>query len=362
VTVTLAAISERRPPPRITAEQTANRLLAAEPARAAAPPVRWRLSGDDADVLAVGANGEVFRRTRRGFEVDLADRRAAWSYRGEPATGGFSDGVVGSDGTLFTVYQGRLYAIDAGTKRWEFELPADVVRPRVVATDDNGAAYLAVQYARSSGVIVVDADGRVQSTTPLTETIVTDVAPAADGAIITAGQRVLKIERDGAVVWEHTFDAPVSRPAAVDDGRLYVGAANTLWVVSDDGSPPDAFFRSAPDERGGGTPLVRADGLVYWMPGRLYAIGADGSQQWRWGERGYADSGPAMLADGTVVFTTRDRQIVAIDSAGRKLWSFAETPPPLSSPARLFAGPGFLYVHYPHDRFLAFDIPPLDVN
>ena len=354
VTGMILIASYRQPSLRASHGQLSREAFAAQPARLPAPQLQWRRSGADADVLAVAPSGHVFRRIKGGLAADRWGGTAAWTYEIDPTAEGVSDAIVHRDGTLFAIHERRLYAIGAdGARRWESDLPPDVAAPRLLSTDREGAVYVGVQLGPSSQVMVFAADGKLRSTTLLPEPVLTGAAALSDGVVVTAGQRVLQLARDGAVISQHKFASTVGRPVAA--GRcFYVTEARTLWVVKPDAAPA-VFFRAESADWGGDAPLVGA-GVIYWMPGRLYAIGADGRPRWSWGEPGEVDGVPVLVRDG-VAFTTRDRQVVALSHEGEKLWTYADMPRPFSRRAKLFAGDTFFYVHYLDDRFLAFDAP-----
>jgi outer membrane protein assembly factor BamB len=93
------------------------------------------------------------------------------------------------------------------------------------------------------------------------------------------------------------------------------------------------------------SPALDANGVIYvtsW-DGRLIAINPDGSRHWVF-KTGYESvSSPAIGADGTIYFGARNRRIYAVDAAGRRKWDFktggwVDASPALGADGTIYLG------------------------
>jgi outer membrane protein assembly factor BamB/subtilisin family serine protease len=119
---------------------------------------------------------------------------------------------------------------------------------------------------------------------------------------------------------------------AVDSTSLggSVGGSFTLTLS-------DAVWQYPADDEITSSPAVGADGTVYFgsRDGSVYAVNADGTRRWRAGTAGAIDlATPALGTDDTVYIGSTDGFLYAFNTAnGARRWRFAATSPLFSSAA-----------------------------
>ena len=114
----------------------------------------------------------------------------------------------------------------------------------------------------------------------------------------------------------------------------------TLWAVRPDGTKKWSV-------RTGGitpsSPVLGAEGNIYvGVNQQMCAFTSNGSKKWEFPTLDMIDSAAAICADGTVLFTSRDHDLYAADSDGKRLWHVWLQGPVLSSPN--VAADGVVYV------------------
>jgi outer membrane protein assembly factor BamB len=148
-----------------------------------------------------------------------------------------------------------------------------------------------------------------------------------------------------ALVWAHDVGGPVEAQITVspDEQTLYAASlGGTLTALArGDGS---VRWTLALGDRVYATPLVADDGTVYVGSDakKFSAVSPEGKIRWTLDTEGDADSGPAMSADGNVVFAA-GRTVYAVTPAGRVRWRFAArrkiyTSPAIGAQGRIFFG------------------------
>lgn len=175
-------------------------------------------------------------------------------------------------------------------------------------------------------------------------------AIGADGTIYaTGGRKIVALNPNGTVQWEHPVTWPVlSSPALGPDGAIYVGVQATLnqvpspsplLALSPDGSE---LWRFTASNNIRGTPAVRADGNIYFttdsisasQPGVLYALSSAGQLLWSLPLSRVTDASVAIARDGTLYVFTRDGRLSAVSSNGVELWNVAAGTAPAGETLR----------------------------
>jgi len=169
---------------------------------AATGSVKWRASGisgpaDRIARLAIGADGTVYvcSTDRNLHAVDGVTGTTKWTFTGEVIDG---EPIIGSDGTLYLVGGGKVFALDGESraKKWEFTVGSAVATPALGA---DGTLFFGA------------ADRKVY---------------ALDG-------------RTGVKKWEFlTGGAVKSSPALTTDGILYVTSTDGYLYAIVAGTPP----------------------------------------------------------------------------------------------------------------------------
>jgi hypothetical protein len=231
--------------------------------------------------------------------------------------------AVGPDGT---VYVSLLYRDEGGMKptllalypdgnerwRWQPECTTDVTGPPTV--DHSGSIYLAT----GCGLFALSSDGRETWTAgaPLgnrAPTVAQDGTLYLAGGLYTSACLWAMESGTGAPRWQACWTSPVDGYVIVGDETV-VDASGTIVVPGsyyDSGwvSQVRAFLPTGDpkwtftDRSGGFVNSVSAadDGTIYAAGlAVLYAIGPDGSENWRFSPGGSLQNKPAIGADGTL--------------------------------------------------------------
>jgi len=142
----------------------------------------------------------------------------------------------------------------------------------------------------------------------------------------------------GFVAWTALAGGPIwSSPAIGIDGTVYVGSLDgKLYAFSREGRPLWTFETfanvfSSPAVAGDGTAIVGS------VDGHVYAV-KNGQLKWSVPVHNCAFSSPVLAHDGTIYLGTNARQVHAISSEGRILWSFTARLGFSSTPAILPSG------------------------
>ena len=138
-----------------------------------------------------------------------------------------------------------------------------------------------------------------------------------------------------AVAWTRDVGAPIEAQVVTssDEQTLYVASlGGTLTALS----AADGAERWKVDlgDRIYATPCVADDGTIYVGTDakKIVAVSADGKVKWSLETEGDADSGPALSADGTLVFAA-GRTVYAVTPLGQVRWRFAAKRKVFTAPA-----------------------------
>lgn len=313
------------------------------------------------------------------YSVNANDGSTAWKISlPEPVT---SDAAAGYDGRIYVnLHDGYVYAIlgQNGTILDQFNLLQATSSAPVIAFDGTlylgaNAKFLAIrsaapgpafspwplsrQWLRQTATVE---DGAKKWSTALGEAgRIPSPALAADGSIYVITDRapdvLRRLNSDGTVKWSYGLpvgDRFVSMTVLADDGTAYhvvqTVATDTcyLWAFDANGLPKWQFpigacFGNQPDATV--SPAVAADGSIVVTSrdlrlnaiDTLYAIRPDGKQKWKWnadiGDHWY-DVSPIIGLDGTIYVTARrltqtspegiSPRLIAIGPDGVKKWQF----------------------------------------
>jgi outer membrane protein assembly factor BamB len=245
---------------------------------------------------AIGADGTLYivagGRWPGLYALHAATGKPLWELRGEEGEG-FDLPVVSASGTVHVVVSGNtLLAINAvtGLEKWRYRSTNSWISS-YPAIGPNGWVYVRVRM----GIRALDGEsGQVKWNSP----VVGDdggqpLVVSADGTVYVAGGE----SRPGQF-----------RPVVALDGVT----GKTKWSF-------------APAGRVWSTPIIGADGTIYFTaePGRFYAVdGVTGAQRWRL-ERSIYD--PVIGVNGTLFGRTDGGETLALQPEnGEVLWRVLE--------------------------------------
>jgi outer membrane protein assembly factor BamB len=151
------------------------------------------------------------------------------------------------------------------------------------------------------------------------------VGVASDGNIYLGDRlgNILAVSFSGEILWA---EAPVAcdiTALAIDSaGRIYLACSDgTLHCVDATGRHLLWSFHSG--DPIWTTPLIGPSGEIYVINdgGRLYCVNRDGQRQWEY-RTGKVPAGAALAPDNSLRVAANDL-LLAIDSSGKLMWSFA---------------------------------------
>lgn len=190
-------------------------------------------------------------------------------------------------------------------------------------------------------------------------TVGSSPAIGMDGAIYAgSGNYFYSFNPDGTLRWSNVDFTGwyISSPAVGPDGTIYVGFEGFRLKAF---RPNGVLYWSFPTS---GevvcSPVIGKDGTIYivTLNGVVTAVKPDGTLKWTYNTGfGAGWSSPVLGTDGTVYLgTTGGGKVLAINSFGSLLWSFATGGPVYSSPA--VGSDGTIYVG--SDDFKVYAINP----
>ena len=233
---------------------------------------------------AIGPDGTVYQGTSDGWLYAVNPTgQIQWRFEAPgPQSRNPSSPAIGEDGTIyFPSEDGHLYALNPdGTQRWRFQTAGPVRSPSIGV---DGTLYFAndrITEWRSSAGLVILVDSRLFALSP-----------------------------DGTERWSAGLEGAVWSGPAIDfDGSIYMGTYNSggrTWVFSPSGS----LIRTVPSGSIH-TPIVAADGSLYYSFGHVSAVDRKGLPRWRFEPDNTAHPAPAIGFDGRIYAGTSDRHQV----------------------------------------------------
>jgi len=203
--------------------------------------------------------------------------------------------AVGSDGTIYAglawtnrAPNGKLFAIRPnGTVKWVYQ--SDLFASNSAPTvGNNGVVYVAG----------------------------TTSVPTFTGSYLQGN--LLAIDQDGALIWTFKADGDLrSSPAVSSDGKILIGSSlgnggEGLYALNAQGKVEWTF--PAPHGMDSSSPVISADGtvLIGALDGHLYAVNPNGQEKWRFQTGSYVNSNAAIGSNGSVYFTSDDRNLYVL--------------------------------------------------
>ncbi len=163
-------------------------------------------------------------------------------------------------------------------------------------------------------------------------------AIGADGTVyIGSADSVYAVAENGQRRWAVPIDGyAISSPAIGSDGTVYIGSRDRkLYALQ----ARDGQHKWEPFEAGDeiwSSPAIDEDGTIYVasFDGNLYAIDpTTGSPRWAFTIGSEIASSPAIGRDGTIYVGALDERLYAINQDGSLRWSFTTGAGVVSSPA-----------------------------
>ena len=223
---------------------------------------------DDAGRVYVGEQSIVY-----AFE---SDGRSAWRLDTKAERGAYPSALA-ADGTLYVTEEyGGLHAVDrAGAVRWTLSPSPTVPFLSIPIVRGDGSLLLPLLGDNQFGV--VGAGGSIVWQKPGKLSF---VLGADDGPYAVDGMGVLRMDRDGAVVWQSLAGG---RGAIVDAaGTIYTTTTGTIDAIDANGVVKWEFGAVDPAVPGSavatpGLLAIGGDGTLYASyGGRIHAIGGGG--------------------------------------------------------------------------------------
>ncbi|MCL6519331.1 MAG: PQQ-binding-like beta-propeller repeat protein [Armatimonadetes bacterium] len=316
------------------------------------------------------------RHTGASPSHDPAPGGTYWKYS---VGGGLSSPAIGPDGTIYIGGSSSLYALNSnGTFKWSASIGSSTRSSPAIASD--GTIYIG---SNSDRLYAFNSNGTLKWSYLTGGDITGSPAVAPDGTIYIGSRdgKLYALNPNGTRKWSCTLgDMHMSSPAVGPDGKIYVGSSNSklyavnptngsiLWnysagdgilsspAISSDGSKiffgaydgycyainasdGSLIWKFLAGYKNGSTtssPAIGPNGTVYVGSnyGTLYALDpATGAEIWHFETGSDIRSSPAVTADGTIIFSTFDGYVWALNSNGTKKWHFLMRGSGYSSPA-----------------------------
>ncbi len=170
-------------------------------------------------------------------------------------------------------------------------------------------------------------DGSVKWTFDTSNAVESSPAVGDEGIVFVGsnGGILYAVQPDGTEKWQYDTGALIDKaPAVADDGTVYVGNNDgKLFASNPDGTLKWTFD---PGTGGaiGGPVAIAADGTVYVSLGvavdaGVYAVNPDGSQYWSYKPQ-TTTKGIVVGQNGLVVFADANGGVYALDAQGNEQW------------------------------------------
>jgi outer membrane protein assembly factor BamB len=179
-----------------------------------------------------------------------------------------------------------------------------------------------------------------------------DAPPVIDAAgtiyITTVDSRLAALSSAGKLLWSRPVQASQTSALVGADGTIYYAGNDRLSAFWPDGTT--RFESNSGADWGDffASPAVGHDGTVYFTneAHALVAMSSAGTRVWSAGDDSITHSSPAVGADGTIYFSTSMHALVAVDTGGTVLWQSPDhrdgAGPPMLGP--VIAADGTVYI------------------
>jgi outer membrane protein assembly factor BamB len=218
----------------------------------------------------------------------------------------------------FGTFDGTLWAVSAGgEKLWTLPVGREIMSAPSVAAD--GTIYFG---CRDNHAYAVSAEGKKKWSFRTERWVDASPSIAADGTVYFGSwdRNFYALKPDGSLKWKfRAGDIIVSSAAIGADGRIYFGSHDgRFYALNPDGSKAWHYAVGGPIIS---SPAITRDGVLYFtsVDGFFYAVNADGRLGWRLQTGGVTESSPAISADGTI-YVGVNRHLWAITPEGKKVW------------------------------------------
>lgn len=142
----------------------------------------------------------------------------------------------------------------------------------------DGTVYLGSQ-SGATGVVALDAKTGETRWTASTRAVTGGPVVNREGLVVRSHRRVVAFDTDGTRRWSFGVLEGTARPVAVDTGRVYVPARETLYAINWSG---ERAWTYEPSGGRVGTPTVAGDTVLVRGTDRLTALSReDGEELWR---------------------------------------------------------------------------------
>lgn len=156
-------------------------------------------------------------------------------------------------------------------------------------------------------------------------------AIGADGGVYfgSLDGNIYALDSEGVELWRASFGQVSGVPALSAEGVIYLGVASPVeemfYALHRDGSVAWSYHLESHIVES--SPVVAPDGIVYLAAsnpqtggGSVVALGADGSEKWRYEVGSRLPFSPALGADGTLYVGARNGNLYALNPDGSLKW------------------------------------------
>ena len=295
---------------------------------------------------AIGLDGTVYFVWANGLLALNPNGSVKWQHQSWSSP--YAQPAIAADGTIY-YYADKLYAVSPnGARKWEFNM------------DSTNFWNLSPAIGADQNLYCPGQNGYLYALSPEgTERWKFYIKPSQTGAAIgyegtiyigNASGNFYAINPDGTKKWEYTIEEPggiTGSPIIGSDGTIYFVTDLYLYALAPDGSKKWKCMMDKP--RG---PSLGSEGTIYlgFYTG-LAALNPNGTVKWLHPTGDWvSNSSPAIGADETIYFGSRNNYFYALSSDGTRKWDFRTGGGISSSPAiapdgtiYFTSGDGYIY-------------------
>lgn len=307
---------------------------AATPAAPTGPFVAWKFANNVIFAsVALGSDGTIYASSNQGVFAISPDGNLKWHVQ----YGGISYATIGRNGMVYAASMyGFIFGVSPeGAVNWKpgygligFKAPPAVGTGTILFANTTSDLY-AFEPSSTTAVWSQSTfrNGAISPNASLPGSaavgINSEAAPVvySDDTIALPRQHwVTMFGRDGTPAWSLEVTPHQLGPAALgEDGTIYTSDGKTIYAVDHEGILSWKY-----DAAAGtcciGSFAIDADGTIYFTGERsLSALGRDGRLQWSIQSNHAFDSGPVLVADGSIYVGAMDG-LVAFKPDGSEKW------------------------------------------
>lgn len=313
--------------------------------------VLWEIPwGDIPNSIGITPSSSLLLPTSRAGVISIDPAGMfEWGFSVPNRTGLPFSPVIAADGSIYVGGDGgsRMHALSAnGSPLWSFMTDGGHSGP---ALSRDGTIYLSTSRHQNRQLHALSPAGRRLWSVALDGEAIGSPVVTGNGDIIVGTADPGRIHRirpgpnTGRRLWDFDSQGDVRASAAIgQDDTIYAGDSEGIfYALRPEGSLAWYFDAKGPIFAGSAIGLHREIYVVCYgvfdpirgtERGTIYALAPDGTVLWQFTAGAHIISTPAVAADGTLYFGSKDTQFYALNPNGTIRWQLDTGSPLDSSP------------------------------